>query len=667
MCPERRGGKTSMEMGKGKENPHAATQRSNNSREREKGLSARNNNDPLRLGLRNAGKALKDQQGASALSLRWSTSSLPSTNNNISKSSSSSSSISDLQRERATRRVAQKSIWAEEEGTLIPPPPPPPPIELTQKKEEMEDNIKGSEANDGFPSNLHQRLAFLERRVSQIASKLRRTKELLDANKTHNSSTMLSDIHLKITRIENAMTADGFFGEDKEREKEGPLILIPSKSDDPANLSTGFLKEDDKQDPSPSPSPSPSLKKRFSHQELEDRLFPHQKLLRSRPSVHLAVLKPKTEDLREPSSSSSSHVQDVSEKGLLSPIDEDPIATEFLTALNHKYSVLSNDNTAELMHTKSDEMRPGPTLPLFDGVENNESHISYSIKDIGTNDKEPLLVYDENMQFNDQENNQPCACIREEIEEAHFDRLNELGHKTSTAGWFVSEGESVLLAHDDGSCSFHDIANTEEKAEYKVPHWHTGNTWGDCWLIRASGSDGRPSKYVVAASAGSMLNSGFCSWDFYNKEIVAFHTEAEVFTCPSSIFSPVFAQRNVMVRNSCFTNAVPENQRWWYRPCGPLMVATASAQKMVIVYDIRDGDHVMKWETQGNVTNLNHSSPLQWRNKGKVVVAETEAISLWDVNSLAPRSLHNVVFPGRKVSAFHVHNTDAECNGGVRQ
>ena len=65
--------------------------------------------------------------------------------------------------------------------------------------------------------------------------------------------------------------------------------------------------------------------------------------------------------------------------------------------------------------------------------------------------------------------------------------------------------------------------------------------WGDCWLIRAVGSDGRSGKYVVAASAGCTLDSGFYSWDFYNKEIMAFPTESKAFTSTSSTISPVFA------------------------------------------------------------------------------------------------------------------------------
>lgn len=97
------------------------------------------------------------------------------------------------------------------------------------------------------------------------------------------------------------------------------------------------------------------------------------------------------------------------------------------------------------------------------------------------------------------------------------------------------------------------------------------------------------------------------------------------------------------------------------------MVSTASSQKVVKIHDIRDGEQIMKWEVQKPVLAMDYSSPLQWRNKGKVVVAEAETISVWDVNSLNPQSLLSVSLAGRKISALHVINTDAELGGGVRQ
>lgn len=574
-----------------------------------------------------------------------------------------------------------------------------------------------NKAVNNFPSMLRERLAFLEGRVNQIASELKQAKEMLDIDNTETSKTMLSDIQLRISGIEKSMTYPAlddkthlaslgdeaecvqskFQQEDKFVLQHGSVVQKSSKSDDAdyegsddppksdgIDTRSDFAQNQWKRDShDSSDSMVGSLKKpvkRLNHQDLEDRLYPHQKLLKNRPSVQLSVLKTRVylhDQLNE-----NEYVQDVFDDRPTSPIDEDPIAAEFLTALKHKYSVVSefeseNNNTKSKSNEsgynvlEDAEIKPDAGFSISNGSGNASSHIALDVRTsaigIGPDGNEPQLQCDENMDFDDQENKLEVVGNIEETEEITFDQLNQVSHKTSTAGWFVSEGESILLAHDDGCCSFHDIANSEEKAEYKAPYGLTPNIWGDCWLIRAAGSDGRSGKYVVAASAGCTLDSGFCSWDFYNKEIMAFHTESETFTSTSSTITPVLTGRNVLGRNFGFANVVPENQHWWYRPCGPLLVSTASAQKTVSIYDIRDGDPVMNWETQRDVTNMNYSSPLQWRNKGKVVVAETEAISLWDVNSLDPRPLLCVAFPGRKVSALHVHNTDAECSGGVRQ
>lgn len=39
--------------------------------------------------------------------------------------------------------------------------------------------------------------------------------------------------------------------------------------------------------------------------------------------------------------------------------------------------------------------------------------------------------------------------------------LFKLGQTIATAGWFVCEGEGIVLAHEDGACSYHDVANME--------------------------------------------------------------------------------------------------------------------------------------------------------------------------------------------------------------
>lgn len=189
------------------------------------------------------------------------------------------------------------------------------------------------------------------------------------------------------------------------------------------------------------------------------------------------------------------------------------------------------------------------------------------------------------------------------------------------------------------------------------------NIWRDCWVVRAPGSDGCSGRFVVAASAGNTMDSGFCSWDFYTKEVCALQVDAG--TASSRIaLGPL---PNNIRRNSTSSIVTAEATKWWYRPCGPLIVSTASSQKAVKVFDVRDGEQIMKWDVQLPVLTMDYSSPLQWRNRGKVVVAESESISLWDVNSLTPQALLSVPTGGQKVSALHVSNTDAELGGGVRK
>lgn len=62
------------------------------------------------------------------------------------------------------------------------------------------------EALNTIQSSLFGRLSLLEGRVSQMATELRETKELLDANNPICSKALLIDIQSKITNIERAMT-----------------------------------------------------------------------------------------------------------------------------------------------------------------------------------------------------------------------------------------------------------------------------------------------------------------------------------------------------------------------------------------------------------------------------------------------------------------------------
>ncbi|XP_062109371.1 KIN14B-interacting protein At4g14310 [Humulus lupulus] len=510
-------------------------------------------------------------------------------------------------------------------------------VEVVKEREVSEVGVGGRDCNS-YPSKLHEKLAFLEGKVKRIASDIKRTKEMLDLNKPDESKVILSDIQDKISGIEKAMgRVAGDSGSKTSTLKGNELGDQKVKT-----IESGQLDQVDN---------SKSSVKGLNSDELEARLFPHHKLLRSRT----ITLKASSEN----SQSVESHVGESACESkavdkALSPIDDNPIAIEFLASLNKgQTKVTTRKRNAGLESYDAEET---------EGVEMEAGGCSSDIM-IQKENVEVILTADEALdEFDDQENRQ---MVDEETEENSIYQMNEIGSKTSTGGWFVSEGESVILAHDDGSCSFYDIVNNEEKAVYKPPVGVSPGIWRDCWVIRAPSTEGCSGRYVVAASAGNAMDSGFCSWDFYTKEVHASYFEKGV--APSRRVLGPLPNNITHTRNSLSNSLDPEIRQWWYRPCGYLIAATSSSQNVVKLYDIRDGEELMKWDVSKPVLTMDYSSPLQWRNRGKVVIAEAETISLWDVNSLSAQALLSVPLSGRKISAFHVNNTDAELGGGVRQ
>ncbi|CAN8275218.1 unnamed protein product [Cochlearia groenlandica] len=488
-------------------------------------------------------------------------------------------------------------------------------LENVGKAMEMLKEVRGSEGRSSitgnYPSKLHEKLAFLEGKVKKIASDIKKTKDMLDSNNQDSSKVIISDIHQKISGIEKTMShvvvADDKHGEKKESERRKAKTSV----------------------------------KGLNKEELEDRLFPHQKLLRSRTQSKTSSQVSKRRDSVE-----------VKPSGL---VEENAIASEFLASLDNEETTTRSDQNA-LENVEVQEM----------DKEEPSKETDCSTKDTNlTSNLSEILRADEDIEEIDEEDNRDELEL-EEIGNESMYQLNDIGFKTSTGGWFVSEGEAVILAHDDGSCSYYDVANCEVKAVYRPPHGISPNTWRDCWVVRAPGADGCSGKYVVAASAGNTLESGFCSWDFYTKERKAFHTEDGSSRVSRTALAPL-SNNTSHGRNTSACSLIPEAQQWWYRPCGPLIASTACLQSVVKVFDIRDGEQIMSWEVQNSVAALDYSSPLQWRNRGKLVIAEAEAISVWDVNSLHPEAQLTISSSGRKISALHINNTDAEVGGGVRQ
>ncbi|KAM7462490.1 hypothetical protein LguiA_030611 [Lonicera macranthoides] len=505
-------------------------------------------------------------------------------------------------------------------------------LEILKEKGVFEE--LGVRAVNKYPSKIHEKLAFLEGKVKRIASDIKRTKEMLDKNNPDASKVILSDIQEKISGIEKAIGHVENGAEEKtgsthsaEHDAQNVKILVASQKNQSDHMK--------------------SLGKGLNTDELEARFFPHHKLLRDRTSLQTLLGSSQSDEPQIVEAANETKTEDK----LLSPGDENHIALEFLASLGNEQSKVTTRGANGGLEVQE--------VQEMDNAMNSDAQGGLNVFS-GDGFDEKLLADETLDEFDDQEN------IREDIEEENEDnltyQLNEIGCKASTGGWFVSEGESVLLAHDDGSCSFYDIANCEQKSEYKPPVGTLPNIWRDCWILRAPSADGCAGRYVVAASAGNTTDSGFCSWDFYSKDVKAFHLDGRSTNTRTALAS---LPNNPLYRRNSLCPS--ENRQWWYKPCGPLIMSAATCQKAVQIYDIRDGEQIMKWELGSNVLGMEYSSPLQWRNRGKVVLAEAESVSLWDVSSQIPQQLLNVSSSGRRISALHVNNTDAELGGGVRQ
>lgn len=493
--------------------------------------------------------------------------------------------------------------------------------------------LKDGNAANRYRNSLQEKLALLEGKVQKIALEIKQTKGMLDKNKPGNSRLVLSDIQKKIFGVEKAVDdiKDGanfeFFSSYAGKFDDCAVSNLTEKTRN--SLPSG---------------------KSLDHEELEARFFPHHRLMRDRlPSVISA----EQDKCCEEACLGMNGGQNIDD-GLT---DESPIALESLASLREEQPKPKNlDVNVQFTNGMVNKKQPEHASS---GQYDSRSMIKGQQQELALESNEKLE------EIGSSENNPPSmSCLA--TEESSIHQLSEIGRKVSTGGWFVSGGEAVLLAHDDNSCSYYDISNCEMKSEYKPPAGFPSNLWGDCWLIRAPGIDGCSGQYVVAASAGNALESGFCSWDFYTKDVKAFHVVGGKDNSFSGSSSRTVAASGT--RSSLQTPpSLLENQSFWCRPCGPLMISTSSRQKVVNAYDIRDGDLVMTWEVNSPVAEMEYSSPLQWRNRGKVVIAEREAITLWDVNSLNPQPTLIVPFVGKIIYCLHVNNTDAEIGAGVRQ
>ena len=307
-------------------------------------------------------------------------------------------------------------------------------VEIPKAKEGSEEGVGGRGGNN-YPSKLHEKLAFLEGKVKRIASDIKRTKEMLDMNNPDASKVILSDIQDKISGIEKVMGRAAGDSDVKTSSLKGNEI----GDRDTKMVENGQLEQVDN---------GKSSVKGLNSDELEARLFPHHKLLRNRMTTSKASSR--SSQAVESHIGESGCEMKVDDKAL-SPIDENPIAIEFLASLSKEQTKV----TMRERHAGFECSEVEETDGVNTAAGGNSSDIS-----IRKDDVELILTTDETLdEFDDQENRQMIIDV--ETEENCIYQLNDIGSKTCTGGWFVSEGESVLLAHDDGSCTFYDIVNSE--------------------------------------------------------------------------------------------------------------------------------------------------------------------------------------------------------------
>jgi hypothetical protein len=283
-------------------------------------------------------------------------------------------------------------------------------------------------ATHKHPSRLHEKLAALEGRVQKIATDIKKTKEMLDEDNPEEPKQILSNIQKEINAIEKAISH--------------------VKCDNKAQLGTADSSDCESSHAEVTekctvakPAGLKHAGKGMNTDELEARFFPHHKLLRGCRSTQL-------ESSRDVKNDSN---------GKTGPASCDPaagVALEFLALLDGEESGFFKDRRAK-------NLEKNMISEVADATSKTSSQSS-SKNPVGLNYKEEieLLATEKLGEFGEQEN-KSMMMVQEEPEECSNDQLTGIGNKSSTGGWFVSEGEAVLLAHGDGTCSYYDIANHE--------------------------------------------------------------------------------------------------------------------------------------------------------------------------------------------------------------
>lgn len=285
------------------------------------------------------------------------------------------------------------------------------------------EGLKG-EVSSKHQSRLHEKLAFLEGKVKRIASDIKKTKEMLDLNNPDESKIILSDVQEKISGIEKAMghaigdsgVKGGAFKETANDNRGSGASIEKIEGEVECSLKSSV--------------------KELSSEELEARLFPHHKLLRNRASLKTSKVEEKVTSMVEVKPSNL--------------INKKQIAMEVLASLSDEQF-----KAADLGRQCGVEIHEDGEMDIASSSEAENKVVDQK------DGPEIVLTTDETLdEFDDQENRKGLI-IGEMNEDTCIYQPKEIGCKTTTGGWFVSEGDTILLVHSDGSCSYYDVANGE--------------------------------------------------------------------------------------------------------------------------------------------------------------------------------------------------------------
>ncbi|PON60696.1 hypothetical protein PanWU01x14_151140 [Parasponia andersonii] len=114
------------------------------------------------------------------------------------------------------------------------------------------------------------------------------------------------------------------------------------------------------------------------------------------------------------------------------------------------------------------------------------------------------------------------------------------------------------------------------------------------------------------ATNGNYKAVGFCSWDMDTTE-----TRASVVTLSVD-------GRPIEAIHSCYH---------WNRYAGPIVMSGKSNSSEIKLFDIRDGEMRLKWNTGRNLEVMEQSTPMEWISNQKVLTILDNYILVWDVEA----------------------------------